>query len=227
LPERHFILKSKSISRPALLKTKDFSRQKLTKENYLKITQKKFRQRGITYSRISRSLMDLRKEIFEGKRMGNSQRFNSKLNKSIEIDNKKIKEIKHFNNVYWEWCINACPARLEYMNKKSDWIKENICKRIQLDAQIIANNLLKNQDISPLIEIINKKPKYLVNKVLDYFMKSNVDKKNSKILTFCTINLILNKLKARYQFSNSWKNNLLQRIRENLGNISIEDTSII
>ncbi|NHK32006.1 MAG: DUF87 domain-containing protein [Asgard group archaeon] len=227
LPERHFILKSKSISRPALLKTKDFSRRKLTKEKYLEIIRKKFKQRGITYSRISRSLMDLRKEIFEGKRKTNSQRTMPDLSKSVEIDNRKIKEVNHFNNNYWEWCINVCPARLEYMDKKSDWIKENICKRIQLDAQEIANNLLNNQDVSPLIEIINKKPKYLVNKILNYFMNSNLEKKNSKFLTFCTINLILNKLKTKYKFSNSWKNNLLQRIRNNLLNISLEDFSAI
>jgi hypothetical protein len=225
LPERHFILKSKSISRPALLKTRDFLREKLAREKYLEITQKKFKQRGIAYERISGSLMDLRKEIFERKGKRNSQRMISELDRSIEIDNKKINKVNHFNNNYWEWCINTCPARLEYMDKKSDWIKENICKRIQLDAQVIANNLLKNQDISPLIEIINKRPKYLVNKILDYFLSSNLEKKDTKLLTFCTINLILNKLKTKYQFSNSWKNNLLQRIRKNLVNLSIEDSS--
>lgn len=225
LPDRHFILKSKSITRPALLKTKEFNRRKLARESYLEIAQRKFKQKCITYEKTSKSLMDLRKEIFEGKKIINPHKPKSTFSETVKIDEWKIEQFNHFNESFWEWCINICPARLEFIDKKSDWIKIKICKEIQLEAQEIANNLLGNENISPLIEIINKNPSYLLNKILNYFLNSKFNNKNPKISAFCTINLILNRLKTKYHFSNSWKNNILQRIGKKLTDLSIRDYS--
>ncbi|NHJ41039.1 MAG: DUF87 domain-containing protein [Asgard group archaeon] len=227
LPDRHFILKSKSISRPALLKTKEFNREKLEKESYLKLARKKFEQKDIIYEKSPRSLMDLRKEIFEGKEMINSHKFESSFNNLMNIPEINAKQLEQFNENYWEWCINVCPARLEFRDKKSDWIKIRICEDIQLEVQKITNNLLANENISPLIEIINKNPSYLVNKILNHFLNPKFYNKNPKILTFCAINLILNKLKVKYRFSNTWKNNILQRIGKKLENLPIKDYSTI
>ena len=57
--------------------------------------------------------------------------------------------------------------------------------------------------------------------------ESKINEKNPKILTFCTINLLLNKLKAKYRFSNTWKNNVMQRISKKLAVSPIEDYSTI
>ncbi|NHJ47695.1 MAG: DUF87 domain-containing protein [Asgard group archaeon] len=221
LPDRHFILKSKSISRPALLKTTDFTRLKLSREDYIDIAKEKFEQKNLAQERITISLMELRKEIFEGKRISNSLSFNSTTNKKINED--KVKKSNFFNDKFWEWCINTCPVRLRFANEKSIWIKNNICKKIQNNAQKIADKLLENVDTSPLLEILNRNPEYLVIKILDHYSENVSDIEFPKILTFCTINLILNKLKVKYNLGNAWKNSTIQRIKGILKDKSISD----
>jgi hypothetical protein len=222
LPDRHFILKSKSISRPALLKTLDFRRMKYSKDECLRIIKSKFNLKSFKKKRISRNLMELRKEIFEGKKIQKSTLNVSE--PSITSTNKKPENIILFNETFWEWCINTCPARLEFSDKKSTWIKTNICKEIQLDAQKIANKLLTKGSTKSLIEVLNGNPSLIVNKIMLHF--SQIDVEYPKILTFCTMNLILGKLRNDYKLGNAWKNNTLQRIKRILKDKSIAGLSV-
>ncbi|MHA1213480.1 MAG: hypothetical protein ACTSSH_13600 [Candidatus Heimdallarchaeota archaeon] len=222
LSDRNYILKSKNLSGPALLKTRTFNRLRFSREDYLKLAEEKFSRSGLNHKQLSKSLMNLRKEIFEKKTSIKENIVKQKPNRRIEIEKKSSTSFRYD---FWEWCINSCPARLEFRDKNSNWIRENICKDIQIKAQEIANNLINNEEPTPLIEIINKNPKYLANKILNYSMKDSAIK-NPKILTYCTMNIILSSLKTKFNFTNSWKNNSLTRVKSILSDESITGYSI-
>ena len=65
-------------------------------------------------------------------------------------------------------------------------------------------------------------PDYITEKILDYY-NGHFEDINPKMLTFCTINLILNDLKKEFNLSNTWKNNSLVRLKNSLKDKSISD----
>ncbi len=229
LPDRSFILKSKSLSGPALLKTKAFERLPHTRAEYLNIANNKFVKRGFKQKRISRSLMELRKDIFERRNTNVKSKKQPYTERDNEFDrtNSKIKswDEKKFNNHYWEWCINTCPARLEYKTKSSNWIKENICKEIQIEAKKIASSLITNSNLKPIMNIIEMKPAYLSQKILTHYIKES-EHFNPKILAFCAINFIITNLKKELNLTNSWKNKTLTKLKKTLGEEYLKDYSI-
>jgi len=66
LPDRNYILKSKSLSGPALLKTKNFEKKPITKDKYIKLAEMKYDEYCNPYRSLDKSLIELRKIIFEG-----------------------------------------------------------------------------------------------------------------------------------------------------------------
>ncbi|MBN1328550.1 MAG: DUF87 domain-containing protein [Candidatus Heimdallarchaeota archaeon] len=219
LPDRNFIIKSKSLTGPALMKTITFNRLRYTKEEYFNLAKVKFNKNGFIYEKLSKSLMDLRKEIFEKKSSVMNEKEISN-QQTIGINNPSGEKF-FFKNDFWEWCINSCPIRLEYREKNSNWIKENLCYDLQIKAQIFAKKLIIKENTTPIIEILNNNPKYLVQKILNFFINEN-NNTNPKLLTYCTINFILSKLKHENNFPNSWKNNILAKVK-----ILLIDESII
>ena len=87
LPDRNFIIKSKTLSGPALLKTKTFGGIPHSDKNYLEIVEEKFKENGLTHARITGNLMELRKDVFEKK----NKVF---LEKSSETGNKNILQLE-------------------------------------------------------------------------------------------------------------------------------------
>ncbi|MHA1367016.1 MAG: hypothetical protein ACTSP5_11470, partial [Candidatus Heimdallarchaeota archaeon] len=232
LPDRNFIIKSKTLSGPALLKTKTFTRAPYSNEDYLKIVKEKFRKNGFTYSRISGNLMELRKEIFEKKSIRSYDTNRSSVKTSIGDYTSSTNRIKSnetidhkFNEYFWENCITLCPLRLKYKEKKSNWLKHNYCIKIQNKARKIAAELISHND-KPLIEILNSNPEYLVNKILDFYKESNETLVDPEIHAFCTVNIIVNTLSREHRTSNQWKNNVLNRIKHQLYDKTVLDYSV-
>jgi len=234
LPDRNFIIKSKTLSGPALLKAKTFTRIPCSNEDYLEITKNKFQKNGLNYSRISGNLMELRKEIFEKKSIRNY-----KTNKrSVRTNAENLSNLKErkdmrlndtleykFNEFYWENCITICPLRLKYREKNSNWLKQNFCINMQNNANKIVKELISHNDKS-LIEILNSNPEYLVNKILDFYKEKDKTINNPEILAFCAVNLIVNTLSREYRTPKQWKNNVLNRIRQSLYDKSVLDYPI-
>jgi len=232
LPDRNFIIKSKTLSGPALLKTKTFTRAPYSNEDYLKIVKEKFRKNGFTYSRISGNLMELRKEIFEKKSIKSYDTNRSSVKTSIGDYTSSTNRIKSnetidhkFNEYFWENCITLCPLRLKYKEKKSNWLKHNYCIKIQNKARKIAAELISHNDKS-LIEILNSNPEYLVNKILDFYKESSETLVDPEIHAFCTVNIIVNTLSREHRTSNQWKNNVLNRIKHQLYDKTVLDYSV-
>jgi len=230
LPDRNFILKSKSLSGPALMKTKVFERKPYSKNDYLQLAKEKFNRSNFRYEMISQNLLELRKSIFEKSnykpKKSQFDEVSKKLTKVEETKNaKKNPRKRHFNNYFWEWCINVCPVRFEYKNKSSNWIKENICMKMQEIAQEISKQLMTRRELGSLIDIFEKNPDYIIEKILGYY-NGHFEGSNPKLLTFCTINLILNGLKKEFNLSNTWKNNSLVRIKSSLNEKSISGYSV-
>ena len=230
LPDRHFIIKSKTLSGPALLKTKTFGRIPCSTEDYLEIAKEKFKRNGLNYSRISGNLMELRKEIFEKKTIGynktnkNSVEVNIK-NLSNTIETKKPEAFDtsdyRFNENSWENCITICPLRLKYKEKKSNWLKKNYCIGMQNKANKISRKLISHNNKS-LIEILNTNPEYLVKKILAFY-KDDGTLEDPEMLAFCTVNQIVNTLSREYRTPKQWKNNILNQIKFQLYEKSILD----
>lgn len=230
LPERNFILKSKSLSGPALLKTKTFERRPYSKNEYLQLAKEKFSRSGFRYEMISQNLLELRKSIFEKRNYKpKKSSFDAVTKEFTKIEKttnaEKTTRKRRFNNYSWEWCINICPVRYEYKDKSSNWIKENICLKIQDIAQEISKQLMTRQELGSMIDIFEKNPDYITEKILDYY-NGHFEDINPKMLTFCTINLILNDLKKEFNLSNTWKNNSLVRLKSSLRDKSISDYSV-
>jgi hypothetical protein len=225
LPDRNFILKSKALSGPALMKTKTFERKPYPKNDYLKIAREKFNKSGFKHERISQNLLELRKSIFE-KRAYKPQktRFDGVSKELAKADDAtsttRHPRKKRFNNYSWEWCINMCPARFEYKEKSSNWIKENVCIGMQEIAREISKQLMARRESESLIEIFEKNPNYITEKILDYY-NGHFENLNPKLLTFCTINIIINDLKKEFNLSNAWRNNSLTKIKSSLNDKSI------
>jgi hypothetical protein len=225
LPDRNFILKSKSLSGPALMKTKTFERKPYSKNDYQKLAKEKFNRSSFKYEKISRSLLELRKNIFEKRgfkpQKSHFDRVSEELTKAEETANTSEKPRKRrFNNYSWEWCINICPIRFEHKDKNSNWIKENICLKMQDIAQEISMQLMARRELGSLIDVFEKNPNYITEKILEYY-NGHFEDLDPKLLTFCTINLILSDLKKEFNLSNAWKNNSLAKIKSSLKDKSI------
>jgi len=200
LPDRYFILKSKILSGPALLKSKTLTRRGISDNKYKLLAQQKFQRNGLQHIRLTKNLIELRNEVFlKEKPLGSTTQ-----NSFVDVNKYPL----DFNENIWEWCINSCPVRAEFKNKKSDWIKKNICQETQINAHKLVRELTKKEDLAPLIEMINIKPQYLVNKILNYYLLEK-DETQAKRSAYCTINLLLYKLQDQFQFTNAWKNRSL------------------
>jgi hypothetical protein len=176
--------------------------------------------------------MELRKEIFEKNSISSYDTIKSSVKTSIRdytdsSDRIKSQEITDhkFNEYFWENCIPMCPLRLKYKEKKSDWLKYNFCIKIQNEASKIASELISCND-KPLIEILNSNPEYLVNKILAFYKESNETVVDPEIHSFCTVNIIVNKLFREHQKSNQWKNDVLNRIKHQLYDKTVLDYSV-
>ena len=218
LPDRHFIIKSKSLSGPALLKTKDFYRKPISDNEYYKLIKRKFQKLNIHYTKIPKNLMEVKRMAFGKQKANQKVAYYSTNPKSTENNTKKVSKLSDLldfedslNENYWENCITSCPARVINQDKHSLWIKENICKDIQKSARNFAEKILQNSNLSPLINIIEKNPRYFIMKILKTFEEHNSN--DSTIATFCTINLILEFLRKNFKLSYSWKNSYLNKFK--------------
>ena len=88
-------------------------------------------------------------------------------------------------------------------------------------AQKIAEELISKEYFSPLITRTEKAPIHLVNEILNYLIDSKI--RNPEIITFCTMNLILSKIRKTFGHDHSWKNRYLNVIRNHLLERSILD----
>ena len=116
------------------------------------------------------------------------------------------------NTNYWESCIISCPVRMDYKDKHSSWIKENVCNNIHTEARQITAKLLKSNDLSPLVKILENKPEYIAEKILQSHRKNN-EKENPKLVAFCTINLLLDFLRKECKYSYAWKKKIMNSIQ--------------
>jgi len=221
LPDRYFILKSKSLSGPTLLKSKTLVRKTINENKYKDLARQKFLKNGLPHRCLSKNLIDLRNEIFLKEKPTTRRRKDPIINDTLS----KREQLEAFNENIWEWCINFCPIRLKYKDKKSDWIKQNICYKIQIKTQKLVSELTEREELSPLIDIINTRPQYLVNKILNYYLLDSKGER-AEYFTFCTINLLLYKLQKQFHFTNAWKNQSLHIIKDYLKSRSISDFSV-
>ncbi|MCK5183441.1 MAG: hypothetical protein KAQ95_03975, partial [Candidatus Heimdallarchaeota archaeon] len=97
--------------------------------------------------------------------------------------------------------------------------------KIQDIAQEISKQLMTRQGLGSMIDIFEKNPDYITKKILDHY-NGHFEDINPKMLTFCTINLILNDLRKEFNLSNTWKNNSLVRLGSSLKDKSISDYSV-
>jgi len=217
LPDRHFIIKSKSLTGPALLKTSDFFRRQISDKEYIQIISKKFEKMDIQYDKIQKSLTEIRLSAFDvRKNTSNFNKDNPNNERSIKTEKApKMSQLIDFedniSNNYWENCISLCPARLQYKNKHSIWIKEAVCKDTLKVTRDIVTKIVENTNLSPLINIIEKNPKYFTLKIMNSFGNNNSI--NPSIATFCAANLILDSLRKSLNLSYSWKNSILNKIK--------------
>ncbi len=234
LPDRNFILKTKSLSRPALLKTKPFTRVPLQNQDYINLASKKYIKLGFNSKNVSKSFIEIRANVF-GSKSNNSVRkkpdnnFEQNSNRKQSRRDFNRSKLIHFrkdeseiNPNYWENCIVSCPVRMEYKDKHSNWIKENVCNNVHTIAKQITAELLKSNDLSPLVKIFENKPEYIAKKILQSYRKRN-EKENSKLIAFCTMNLISDFLREEFNYSYTWKNKIINAIKIYLANKSISD----
>lgn len=232
LPDRNFILKTKSLSRPALLKTKPFTRVPLQDHDYQNLAYKKYTKLGFNSNKISKSFIEIRMNVFgsksnktvKDKSDNNFEQYSDRKQSRRNFERSKIMQFTkdEINPNYWESCIASCPVRMEYKDKHSSWIKENICNDIYIISRQIAAKLLKSNDLSPLVKIFENKPDYIVEKIFQSNRKNN-EKENPKLVSFCTVNLILDFLRKEYKYSYTWKNKILNSVRIYLSDKSISD----
>jgi len=111
-------------------------------------------------------------------------------------------------------------------NNNSYWIKDNICNKTFNEAVKISALLLSdNRGLKTIIDVLEKKPSYLISKIMSY-SKTEVHHLNPEILTFCTINVIVNQIKKDMNLSNTWKNQLIIRIKKILSDKNTLNSSI-
>ena len=230
LPDRNFILKTKSLSRPALLKTKSFLRKPLQETQYQQIVGKKYSKLGYSRDKISKSFIDIRREIFGVKVDAQNRKRNIESNhgyrNSTNNDNQlKTDSVETRNRItssYWENCIITCPARINYKDKHSNWIKDNICNKIHPISREISDKLIRSNNLTPLVRILENKPEYLIEKIIQSY-KKNDEKIDPKLLAFCTTNLIVDFLRKEFNHNYSWKNKILNSVKNYLNDKSISD----
>ncbi|MHA1154800.1 MAG: ATP-binding protein [Candidatus Heimdallarchaeota archaeon] len=236
LPDRSFILKTKSLSRPALLKTKPFTRVPLHDHDYKNLANKKYKELGFNSDKVLKSFIEIRTNVFGGK-INNSVKGKPdisfeqySISKQSKRSSERLKRMQvtmnenEINPNYWESCIVSCPVRMEYKNKHSSWIKENVCNNIHTIAKQITAKLLKSNDLSPIVKIFENKPEYIAEKILQSYRK-NSENENPKLVAFCAVNLMLDFLRKECKYSYAWKNKILNSIKIYITDKSISDYS--
>jgi PIN domain nuclease of toxin-antitoxin system len=226
LPDRYFIIKSKSLSGPALLKTRIFRKKPVTNKQYRILVQQKYLENGHDFSRINKSLMEIRKLAFSNSKGTKIRNWMDNPNISVFADDKNLKERnskilekkaqeKHsFYGSVWENCIDTCIARISFQEKHSSWIQENICKKTKIIASKIAKELLAKSDLVPILKITKKNPLHLTKRILLKTNKMEINHPN--ILCFCIMNLILEYIRKEEKLDFNWKNKSLANIRNYL-----------
>ncbi|MFW9922233.1 MAG: ATP-binding protein [Candidatus Thorarchaeota archaeon] len=223
LPDRNFIIKSKTLSGPALMKTRNFNRFPINDNEFRKIAAYKFEKKGLQYLKISKSLIEIRKIVFEKEkytdftstRTNDSSQIINQKNHSSKPKLTKYIDLQTDFNKSWEYCINFCPARFIYKNKHSNWIKEEICSDILNKSNEITQKLLSTSNIEPLFNIIQKNPDYLVQKIVKHYTNQE-ENEISNVIAFCTMNFILDKLTNKFDKDIKWKTGILNQIRRTL-----------
>ena len=227
LPDRNYILKTKSLSRPALLKTRSFNRKPLDEKEYLKIVSSNYLQSNYHLNRIQKSFIEIRREVFGGSNSSyrNKDRYQHRKSLSNDKAEQEYKVRETPNTSYWENCIINCPTRLDFKDKHSSWIKETVCKKVYPISKQISDRIIKNANPTTILEIIENRPEYLLEKILhSTYTDSGSD--NPKYIAFCTLNLIINFLQKEYNYNHSWKNKKLNSIKSYLNNKAITDFTL-
>lgn len=218
LQDRHFIIKSKKLSGPALLRTKNFIRKPLPEEEYYNLAKKKFVSKGLEYTRNPLSLMEIKRNVFNRNMKYDNRNFKLNIDdNNSSLKNSKTKVTKNFDFIEenlenWEYCITYCPIRLLYKERNSNWIRNEKCYKIHKKATSIANKLIENKNIDPIINIIKKNPNYIYNKIIEHHSYSQDDIEN-EIAAFCALEILLQKLLDLNLIEKNWKEKTQNKIK--------------
>jgi hypothetical protein len=223
LPDRYCIIKSKRLSGPVLIRTKEIKRKLLNPERYREIARKKYQQIETPFRQISHSFIELKRKYFGKNKL--KSKSNSRISSYIKNQSKKKDQIMepylkpHYMNkgsntplLNWEKCITFCPARLVYKEKHSSLIKNEICPFIRKMASDYTKKLLQKQSPRYFYESLQSHPIAVFQTIIKSLKK--IENQQAKILAFCIVIHLLRKLNELFSFSTEKINQLLTKSRK-------------